>query len=271
MLNLGSFALLPQHVVRLILAREELKADEFSKFQASEKSYCTVHLGNSKNIWCIVGCTDVEQEILRLDQPKLVRSAGQLLGVHQLPHDPCQHFNERHPSTGHCPLSYNHECIGLPGWSKFCGASQDVATQSSWVRNFKGNGEHLYITTIYIILVMYFSKKAWHSQKLQTHWHYFQVRRRGARSMSVQSAKGPFGSNTTLSSSTSSANIAQDNLSVDVPSTQSLHSPSRCSSVSRYSNWNGKGLLSLWLNLLGSWEFAVHCTIPCNRRSKHNW
>jgi len=34
-LNLGSFALLPQHVVRLILVREELKADEFSKFQAA--------------------------------------------------------------------------------------------------------------------------------------------------------------------------------------------------------------------------------------------
>jgi len=33
-LNLGSFALLPQHVVRLILARDDLKADEFSKFQA---------------------------------------------------------------------------------------------------------------------------------------------------------------------------------------------------------------------------------------------
>ena len=32
-LNLGSFTLLPQHVVRLILVREELKADEFSKFQ----------------------------------------------------------------------------------------------------------------------------------------------------------------------------------------------------------------------------------------------
>jgi hypothetical protein len=32
-LNLGSFALLPQHVVRLILARDDLKADEFSKFQ----------------------------------------------------------------------------------------------------------------------------------------------------------------------------------------------------------------------------------------------
>ena len=34
-LNLGSFTLLPQHVVRLILNREELKADEFSKFQVA--------------------------------------------------------------------------------------------------------------------------------------------------------------------------------------------------------------------------------------------
>lgn len=34
-LNLGSFTLLPQHVVRLILAREELRADEFTKFQVS--------------------------------------------------------------------------------------------------------------------------------------------------------------------------------------------------------------------------------------------
>lgn len=32
-LNLGSFTLLPQHVVRLILAREELRADEFTKYQ----------------------------------------------------------------------------------------------------------------------------------------------------------------------------------------------------------------------------------------------
>lgn len=35
MLNLGSFTLLPQHVVRLILAREELRADEFTKFQVN--------------------------------------------------------------------------------------------------------------------------------------------------------------------------------------------------------------------------------------------
>jgi hypothetical protein len=42
-LNLGSFTLLPQHVVRLILAREELHADEFTKFQAAlmwSKKYC---------------------------------------------------------------------------------------------------------------------------------------------------------------------------------------------------------------------------------------
>ncbi|XP_043222834.1 serine-enriched protein-like [Amphibalanus amphitrite] len=41
-LNLGSFTLLPQHVVRLILARE-LKADEVTKFQAAlmwSKKYC---------------------------------------------------------------------------------------------------------------------------------------------------------------------------------------------------------------------------------------
>ena len=37
-LNLGSFTLLPQHVVRLILNREELKADEFSKFQVTQES-----------------------------------------------------------------------------------------------------------------------------------------------------------------------------------------------------------------------------------------
>lgn len=36
-LTLGSFTLLPQHVVRLILSRDELRADELTKFQAS---YC---------------------------------------------------------------------------------------------------------------------------------------------------------------------------------------------------------------------------------------
>lgn len=44
-LCLGSFALLPQHVVRLILSREELKADELTKFQAAvhwSKRYCDV-------------------------------------------------------------------------------------------------------------------------------------------------------------------------------------------------------------------------------------
>ncbi|KAI5709927.1 hypothetical protein M8J75_004256 [Diaphorina citri] len=48
-LNLGSFTLLPQHVVRLILARDELRADEFTKFQAAlmwSKKYCD----NNSNI-----------------------------------------------------------------------------------------------------------------------------------------------------------------------------------------------------------------------------
>jgi hypothetical protein len=35
-LNLGSFTLLPQHVVRLILARDELRAEEFTKFQVGK-------------------------------------------------------------------------------------------------------------------------------------------------------------------------------------------------------------------------------------------
>lgn len=41
-LNLGSFTLLPQHVVRLILARDELTADEFNKFQVRKDRKCTV-------------------------------------------------------------------------------------------------------------------------------------------------------------------------------------------------------------------------------------
>ncbi len=42
-LSLGSFALLPEHVVRLILSREELKADELTKFHAAlhwSQRYC---------------------------------------------------------------------------------------------------------------------------------------------------------------------------------------------------------------------------------------
>ncbi|GAB6024620.1 hypothetical protein CHUAL_009763 [Chamberlinius hualienensis] len=42
-LSLGSFTLLPQHVVSLILSRDELKADEITKFQASlrwSRRYC---------------------------------------------------------------------------------------------------------------------------------------------------------------------------------------------------------------------------------------
>jgi hypothetical protein len=34
-LNLGAFTIIPQHVVRLILSRKGLKADELTKFQVS--------------------------------------------------------------------------------------------------------------------------------------------------------------------------------------------------------------------------------------------
>ncbi|KAG5676542.1 hypothetical protein PVAND_006367 [Polypedilum vanderplanki] len=49
-LNLGSFTLLPQHVVRLILARDELRAEEFCKFQAAlmwSKKYCDSNSGTN--------------------------------------------------------------------------------------------------------------------------------------------------------------------------------------------------------------------------------
>lgn len=51
-LNLGSFTLLPQHVVRLILGREELQADEFTKFQAAlmwSRKYCDIESSNPVN------------------------------------------------------------------------------------------------------------------------------------------------------------------------------------------------------------------------------
>ncbi|RXG71179.1 Serine-enriched protein [Armadillidium vulgare] len=48
-LNLGSFTLLPQHVVRLILCREELTADEFTKFQAA-LMWSKKHCDSSPNI-----------------------------------------------------------------------------------------------------------------------------------------------------------------------------------------------------------------------------
>ena len=62
-LNLGSFALLPQHVVRLILAREELKADEFSKFQVHQ-----IIDQLSPFLPFLIGCFDVEQKVLRFYQ-----------------------------------------------------------------------------------------------------------------------------------------------------------------------------------------------------------
>lgn len=73
MLNLGSFTLLPQHVVRLILAREELRADEFTKFQVNITFDIIKIIVSVLKDWIVIksssklliGGLDVEQEILR--------------------------------------------------------------------------------------------------------------------------------------------------------------------------------------------------------------
>ena len=51
-LNMGSFALLPLHVVRLILMREELKADEFSKFQVKPLLFSVLTIYNLRQPSC---------------------------------------------------------------------------------------------------------------------------------------------------------------------------------------------------------------------------
>ncbi|KAK7585934.1 hypothetical protein V9T40_000113 [Parthenolecanium corni] len=49
-LNLGSFTLIPKHVVTLILSREELRADEFTKFQAA-LMWTKKHCDNNNTNW----------------------------------------------------------------------------------------------------------------------------------------------------------------------------------------------------------------------------
>jgi len=67
-LNLGSFTLLPQHVVRLILVREELKADEFTKFQVCHSHWsiacCNAFFVCSLRCFPYEGCLDVGQKVL---------------------------------------------------------------------------------------------------------------------------------------------------------------------------------------------------------------
>lgn len=186
-LNLGSFALLPQHVVRLILAREELKADEFSKFQAAlmwSKKYC-----DSTN-------TSLNE---------VLGSFLEYINFHMIPANVL--MKEIHP-LGLVPyhiimnaLAYQADPSSVEPLKMSPHKSGGVSRGTVRKRASGSSGGGSASGAV------------------------------GGRSMSVQSAREPFGSNTTLSSSTSSANIPQDNLSVEVASTHSLHSPSRCSSV----------------------------------------
>ena len=60
------------------------------------------------------GCSDVEQEVLRLDQ---LHQAGwgswRIPGVHPVPHDPGQRPHERDSPAGHRSVPHHHECSGL--------------------------------------------------------------------------------------------------------------------------------------------------------------
>ena len=95
-LNLGSFTLLPEHVVRLILVREELKADEFSKFQVMMEipEYLL------SITYPLLGSLHVEQEVLRQHGGALARGPQPLPRLHQVPHDPCQCPHDRDSSSG---------------------------------------------------------------------------------------------------------------------------------------------------------------------------
>ncbi|XP_071747956.1 serine-enriched protein isoform X2 [Lepeophtheirus salmonis] len=171
-LNLGSFALLPQHVVRLIMAREELKADEFSKFQAVlmwSKKYCDS--ANSK-------------------LSEVLGTFLEYINFHMIPANVL--MKEIHP-LGIIPYHIIMNALAYQADPN----SVDPLKLSPVKTTKKSNG----------------------------------------RSMSVQSGGlDPYGSITTLSSSTSSAGFEKETLSVDGRSNTSRHSPSRCSSISRYSN-----------------------------------
>jgi len=171
-LNLGSFALLPQHVVRLILARDELKADEFSKFQAAlmwTKKYCDYN--GQKMAEVLNGFLDY-------------------INFHMIPANVL--MKEIHP-------------LGIVPYHIIMNALAYQADPTS------------------VEPIKHTSKEVHANRKYS----------RGGRSMSVQSSLDPYGSNLTLSSTNSSASAG---LTPDVMSTQDGPSPSRCSSVSRYSN-----------------------------------
>lgn len=150
-LNLGSFTLLPQHVVRLILTREELQADEFTKFQAAlmwSKKYCDT---NPVSFWelvsgllvkCVMFGRNVKNNFNYLTcflngfaywkQKYLsffihfqfvdATEGGywQLFRVHPISQDPCERFNARGSPAWGCSLFYHYERVGVSGWSRFC-------------------------------------------------------------------------------------------------------------------------------------------------------
>lgn len=110
-------------MVRLILAREELRADEFTKFQVNIIIIIIKIVSVLKDrivikSWSklLIGGLDVEQEILR--QQSESRSEGrdrQLSGVHSISQDSCKRAYEGGSPSGPGTFGDHSERVGLSG------------------------------------------------------------------------------------------------------------------------------------------------------------
>lgn len=110
-------------MVRLILAREELRADEFTKFQVNIIIIIIKIVSVLKDrivikSWSklLIGGLDVEQEILR--QQSESRSEGrdrQLSGVHSISQDSCKRAYEGGSPSGPGTFGDHSKRVGLSG------------------------------------------------------------------------------------------------------------------------------------------------------------
>lgn len=171
-LNLGSFTLLPQHVVRLILARDELQADEFTKFQAAlmwSRKYCDI--GSSDPVSAFIKMSFrmllIFPALFLFSQTPLKEVIGNFLEYIQFHKIPANVLmREVHP-------------LGLVPYAIIMNA---LAYQADPASVDPG-------------------KLSPNSSRVRRARHF------QGRSMSVQSSLDPFGSNTTLSSSGSSGEV----------------------------------------------------------------
>ena len=212
-LNLGSFALLPQHVVRLILAREELKADEFSKFQAAlmwSKKYC-----------------DSTSQILS----EVLGSFLEYINFHMIPANVL--MKEINP-LGIVPYHIIMNALAYQADPSSVDPNRNPSKAGiKDVRN-KTRTNFALIATVFQVR----KGSAASAGAASSTYQGSGGQASGGRSMSIQSSLDPYGSCLTLSSS-SSVGLGQDHLTTGQgEGGLAIKSPSRSSSFSRYSNWN---------------------------------